>query len=199
MGWLIALAVVLVIALMPVGVYGLYNSQGAVIKLAIGPAHYQLYPSGKKTDKKNKGKQSKEHFSSTQKATGKSGGSVSDFLPFIRTVLELLSELRRKIRANRLELKIILGGNDPCDLGIKYGRAWAILGSLIPVLERVFNIRKRELEVECDFNALDTTIFARIEIAISFAGLLYLATRYGLRVLKQYIDFSNKRKGGATT
>ncbi len=199
MGWLIGLGVVLLIAMLPVGIHGVYNSQGAVIKLAIGPVRYKLYPSEKKTTKKNTIQQDEENFSSTRKATGKSGGSFSDFLPFIKTVLGLLHELRRKVKANRLELKLILGGNDPCDLSIRYGRAWAVLGSLIPVLDSVFNIKKRDLEVECDFTSSDTTIYARADIAISLAGLLYLAARYGLRALKQYIDFLNKRKGGAET
>lgn len=126
----------------------------------------------------------------------KKGGAVTDFLPLVRIVLELLHSFRRKLRARRLELKIILGGDDPCDLAVAYGRAWAALGNLMPQLERFLRIDKRDMQVECDFTAETTVVTARMDLSISLGRLLGLGGVYGFRLLK---GFYKIRKGGAET
>ena len=98
---------------------------------------------------------------------------------------------------HRLELKLILGGDDPCDLAENYGKSWAALGNLIPRLEENFVIRKRDMEVECDFTADSTVIFARLDISITLGRLIALGVRYGIRALRAYLKIMNKRKGGA--
>ena len=47
----------------------------------------------------------------------------------------------------------MLGGGDPCDLAINYGKAWAALGNLWSRLEQFFVIKKRDVEIQCDFEA----------------------------------------------
>ena len=73
---------------------------------------------------------------------------VTDFLPLVKVVLQFLDGFRRKLRVNVLELKVVLAADDPCDLAVNYGRAWAAVGNLMPSLERVFVIQKRNIEVE---------------------------------------------------
>ena len=60
-------------------------------------------------------------------------------------MLDLLADFKGKLRVDILELDLVLAGGDPCDLGIKYGKAWAAVGNLLPQLERVFVIRKRNI------------------------------------------------------
>ncbi len=199
MGYLIALFIIIGVALIPVRIYARYNVYGAAVNLHLGPVRISLYPSKhKKAKKKSKSTDQFEEFESKQK-NASTGGRVSDFLPLFATVLNFLNDLRRRIRINCLELKLILGGTDPCDLSVNYGRAWTVLGSLMPPLSRAFVIKKRNLEVECDYNATETTITAKVDISITVAKLLYLAARYGIQVLKQYLQIVNKRKGGAVT
>ena len=81
----------------------------------------------------------------------KSGGSIYDFLPIVDLVLDFIAAFGRKLRVNQLQLKLILAGGDPSDLAVNYGRGWAVLGNLMPLLEKAFVIQKRDLEVECDF------------------------------------------------
>ena len=87
-----------------------------------------------------------------------------------------------------------MAGGDPCDLAINYGRAWTAIGNLMPRLERVMKIKKRDIAVDCDFMAEHTSVYARIDATISLGGLLYLVVRYGVRALKQFISM---KKGGA--
>lgn len=127
------------------------------------------------------------------------GGSWTDFLPLVKTGLDFLGDFRRKLRLNVLELKLILAGGDPCNLAINYGRAWAAVGNLMPQLDRLFVIKKRDVEVECDFTASTTTVIARLDITITLGRLIGLAVGYGIRGLKEFLAIKKKRKGGAVT
>lgn len=199
MGWLIALAVVGLLAVLPLGVSARYEAGGALVRLIIGPYRKTVYPSERKKEKPEKKKEEKPKPASggtKKKEPEKKGGKLSDFYPLIETALKLLGDLRRKLRVKRLEMKIILAGDDPCDLATNYGRAWAALGNLMPQLERFLVIKKRDLQVECDFTADTTFIYARADVTITLGRLLYLLVRYGVRALKQYLKI---QKGGAVT
>ena len=113
-------------------------------------------------------------------------------------MLEFLSDFKSKLRVNNLELKLILAGDDPCDLAVNYGRAWVALGNLVPVLERFFVIKKRDMEVECDFTAEKTLIFARMELTITFGRILKVGVYHGFRILCKFLTIMKSRKGGAT-
>lgn len=191
-GWLFVFALLVGIAMLPIGVQACYDSSGAKLKLAAGLFRFTLYP-----NKRKSGKNKKDEFEGISKKTGKTGGSVLDFLPIAQLVLEFLNTFSKKLVVKNLQLKLILGGGDPCDLAIHYGRGWATLGSFIPLLETVFVIKKRDLEVECDFCANKTTIMANVDMRITFARLLTIAVRYSLRAIKVYFKILNKRKGGA--
>lgn len=198
MGWLIALAILTLIALLPLGVSAQFASDGAWVKLCIGPFRYALYPAQKKKPKEKKNPKEKpkaQGGDASGQPQPKSGGKLSDFYPLIDTALAFLDALRRKIRVNRLDLVLTLAGDDPCDLAQNYGKAWAALGNLWPRLEEFFVIRKRNVQVQCDFTADTTRIYAHIHVTLTVARLLGLLGRYGVRALKQYL---NIKKGGAT-
>lgn len=205
MGWLIALGILVLLAVLPLGVDALYDSSGPRVKLAAGPVRITLYPRNKKKPKEKKPEKPKETQKQKQKtpaaaqAPEKSGGSWQDFLPLVRLGLDFLGDFRRKLRVNRLEMKLILAGDDPADLGMAYGRAWAALGNLWPRLERCFVIKKRDVQIECDFEASKTLITARLELTITLGRLLVLGVGYGIRALKEYLKIKNQGKGGAAT
>ena len=92
-----------------------------------------------------------------------------------------------------------MAGGDPADLAVNYGKTWAAVGGLMPQLERIFVIKKRNIAVQCDFTAEKTLIYARLDVTITLGRLLALVVRYGIRALRQFIDIKNKRKGGAKT
>lgn len=204
MGWLIALAILILLAIIPLGVTARYNADGFILDLLIGPFRKGILP-GKEKDSKEKKKEKKSEQKKTGGKSGapaheeeKKGGPITDFIPIVQTVLAFLNDFRKKIRIKRLDVKLIMAGDDPCDLAVNYGRANAALGNLWPQLERCFVIKKRDVEIECDFEASETVITARADVTISFGWLLVLVVRYGVRALKQYLAIRNKRKGGKT-
>ena len=198
MGWVIALAVLVGLAILPIGVSAIYDSAGAVIRLIVGPLRFKVYPAEKKSGKKKEERPAKEKTKAAAPAAKKSqGGSITDFFPLVQVVLDFVKTFFRKLRVNRLELKVILAGDDPCDLALNYGRAWSALGSLIPVLEESLVIKKRDTQVECDFTADATTVYARADLTITVGRILSMGVRYGIRALREFIKINNLRKGGA--
>lgn len=193
--WGILVLVIVLLAVMPIGVNAVYAIDGAAVRLIFGPVRFLVFPKPRKTEKVQKEK-SDDKTKSQGKANQK-GGSVKDFFPLVRMILDFLGELRTKLRIDRLELKLILAGDDPCDLAVGYGRAWAALGNLMPQLERVFVIKKRDVEVECDFTASSTCVYARVDLTITVARILSLGLRHGYHILKEYFKIMNQRKGGA--
>ena len=111
--------------------------------------------------------------------------------------MEFLDHFRRKIRVRCLQFKLILAGDDPSDLAVNYGRAWAAVGSIMPQIERLFVIKKRNIEVECDFLAEQTLVFARLDATITVFRTLHLLSRHGIKAIKQLLELKNLRKGGA--
>ena len=192
MGWLIALAVLAGIAILPVGIRGVYRESEACIWLLIGPLKFRLYPTKPKEEKATL--QPKKEAA---RGSAKKGGKLQDFLPIARTVVDFLNQLRKKVGVKNLELKVILAGDDPCDLAVNYGRAWAALGNLLPQLDRVLTIRKKNIEVECDFAAETTRVYVKVDATVSVARALHLGGRYGGKIIKDILKLKKLRKGGA--
>jgi hypothetical protein len=216
MGWLIAFGILFLLAILPLGASVKYNADGPLIRIIGGPIRLTVFPRKKKDKKENKPKKEKkknkeedapseEEKSKKKTVAGeeapeeeKKGGSVLDFLPLVQVGINFLGDFRRKLRVNRLDLKLIMAGDDPCDLATNYGRIWEAIGNLFPLLERAFVIKKRDIEVECDFEACETVISARLDITITLGRIISLAVRYAVRALIEFIKIKNKRKGGAS-
>ena len=201
MGWLIALGVIVLLAMMPLGVSVRYNAGGPYVGLILGFFKLQIIPGKKKADKAEKPKKKAKPKQTTPQpqkaASSEKGGSITDFLPLLRLVFDLLIDFRRKLRVRTLELKVTLAGGDPCDLAVNYGRAWAALGNLAPQLDRFFIIQKKDMQVQCDFEADTTLIVARLDLTITLGRLLRLAFCYGIRGIREYLKIMKLRKGGA--
>lgn len=206
MGWLIALGILVLLAITPVGVLAAYNSEGILLRVIAGPVKITILPAKpkEKKPKESAPKTSQKTAKPTKPAaktekTQEKGGSVTDFLPLLQIVFDFLGEFRRKLRVNCLELKLIMAGGDPCNLAVNYGKAWAAVGNLMPQLERFFVIKKRDVQVECDFTGSQTLIIARLAITITIGRIISMAVRYGIRALRAYLKIVNKRKGGNET
>ena len=211
MGWIIALAVLVLLAILPLGASVLYDAEGARVRVVAGPLKIQVFPMKKKPkkykpkkEKNKKAKKSKksadeENAEDSKKPAPKpeNGGSWTDFLPLVRIALDLLNDLRCKIRVDHLKLHMTMAANDPCDLAINYGRMNASLAGVIAQLERFLVIKKRDIHIDCDFTTSQTVILARLDLTITLGRILYLAVRYGIRALTTFLKIKKQREGGA--
>ena len=203
MGWIIALLILFLLAILPLGASVIYDEDGPRVRIVAGPVKIQVFPMKKKAKKEKPKKEAKKKPAKAEKPAKKpapkpkSGGSWTDFLPLVRIALDLLNDLRRKLRVNELKLHLTMAGDDPCDLAVNYGRMNASLAALLTQLERFLVIQKRDVHIDCDFAASETVILARLDLTITLGRILSIAAVYGVRGLKTFLNIKKQREGGA--
>ncbi len=201
MGWLIFLAVLLLLGSMPLGLRLRYDAGGAEAVLLVGVFRLGLYPMSDRLyrllhrPKKQKTQPVPQAPTAPPQPPPKKkpGGDWKRFLPLLQTGLDFLGDLRRKLRVDHLTFHLIMAGDDPADLAVYYGRAWAAVGCLMPRLDRAFVIKKRDVQVECDFVGTETRVVFAMDLTIALGRLLGLAVRYGIRIVKQSLAIKKKK------
>ena len=202
--WMIVLlifAFFFLIGCIPVGADVSYLGGVLTVKAKIGLLRLTLLPKKpKKPQKQKKSKKSKkkpkpEKPKEKKKPQPLSGG-ISGVMELLQFACDTLGDLRRKLRMERLELHVRFGaGDDAAKTAISYGRAWALIGTMLPMLERIFVIKERDIGAELDYNKEEKmTLDARLCITITIGRALALALRAGIRFLKIYKEMN---KGGA--
>ena len=205
MGWLIFLAILIGLGCVPLGVRLRYDEDGPLAAVLLGRLPIVLYPlpgwlkkltsrekkDGEKKPKKEKPKKEKPPKDTVGEAP--QGGSWKKFLPLVRLGLHFLGDFRRKLRVNRLVLRLTLAGDDPCDLAVNYGRAWAAVGNLLAALKRAFVIQKRDVEVQCDFLGEETKVVFAMDLTITLGRVLGLLVKYGIRAVKILLKMKNQK------
>ena len=205
MGWLIFLAILIGLGCLPLGVRLRYDEDGPLAAVLLGRLPIVLYPvpgwlkkltSREKKDGAKKPKKEKPKKEKPPKDTvgeGPQGGSWKKFLPLVRLGLHFLGDFRRKLRVNRLVLRLTLAGDDPCDLAVNYGRAWAAVGNLLAALQRAFVIQKRDVEVQCDFLGEETKVVFAMDLTITLGRILGLLVKYGIRAVAILLKMKNQK------
>ena len=205
MGWLIFLAILIGLGCVPLGVRLRYDEDGPLAAVLLGRLPIVLYPlpgwlkkltsrekkDGEKKPKKERPKKEKPPKDTVGEAP--QGGSWKKFLPLVRLGLHFLGDFRRKLRVNRLVLRLTLAGDDPCDLAVNYGRAWAAVGNLLAAMQRAFVIQKRDVEVQCDFLGEETKVVFAMDLTITLGRILGLLVKYGIRAVAILLKMKNQK------
>ena len=184
----IVLAILVLIALLPVGGAVEYGEDGLSAHLVIGPARILLYPRPKKPKKEKREKPSKKKKPEKADAAVKKGGK----LPMLRELLQLglgfLGEMRRKLLVRELTVRFAYGGAEPAETAIRYGKTCAAAHAVMPLFDQLFRVRKQDVRIIYDAAATEITVYARAAITIRIGQTAALAVRYGVRALKILIS-----------
>lgn len=198
----VILLIFVLIGCIPVGVDARYEEEALALWVKIGPVRAQILPAKEKKPRPAKKKSrpaknaEKRQSASAQKQAGKKKFTMPKLtLADIQALLELacntLGELRRKIRVEELTLHVCLGAQDAAKAAMNYGRCWAALGALTPMLERLFVIKKRDIQPILDYNETGTKLTAHLALTITIGRALALALRAGARFVRLWV---NKKK-----
>lgn len=187
------LGLILLVLILPMGVRLNYSADGLVLKLVLGLVRLTLIPrkKGKKKEKKpKKPKKTKEKkpkasaSASPKQPEQKKGGKLSGLSQYLPLLFELIGHFRRRLLMRHLTVLVNLAGDDPCDLALLYGKANGAVGAAIPLLERAFRIRRRDIQIFCDFLADETEVYVDLEVVACPLRLLTVSLRYGWKLLK---------------
>lgn len=183
------LFLIVVILLMPVNLYLAFD-ETLTIRVRYAFFSYILYPQEEKKEqeKPNRQKSRKQAKKSVKKPPKKEGkekekihplASVADMfkedgvsatLSYIMELVKLAgTEVKRVLRilvVDRLELELSIASEDAADTAVDYGKACGIVYPAQAVLETVFRIQKRHIQIYPDFTAQKgkALIFLKIHV-----------------------------------
>lgn len=188
---LVIFAVLVLIGCIPVGVDARYGADGIFLAAKIGPFRLQLLPQKPKKKKKKPAKKQQPAAKPAKKKPAEKkknpllSGGVDGLLQLLGLAFDTLGDLRRKLRVNALMLHVTVpGGDDPAKAAMNYGRAWAAIGALTPAVERLFVIKKRDIQPELNYNETQMKVDAHLVTTITIGRSLALALRAGVGFLK---------------
>lgn len=188
--WLILLGVLLLallLAQLRVGGRAEYTADGFAAWLRVGAWHKQIFPTEEKPKKRVK---RKKQASKPSKAEGKKpeqekrGGKLAQLRTFLPLLLEAVGALQRKLRVERLVLRLTWASDDPASTALGYGAANAAMGALYPLLEQTFTIKKSEIDIALDFQAHEPELYACAAFSLTLGQLLTLTLRYGAKAIE---------------
>ena len=192
---LIVAVLILILALLPVGITARFDGKDTDIRLIIGPFQRKTQPAGI-----NYLELIDTLYAAEEEIVDSHSGQssfVRRFISQLRSLVMLLSEARKVVKIRCLELKLILGGDDPCDVALSYGATAAAVWNLLGALDRLFVIRKRNVDIGCDFEAANTLVMARLDFTLPVYRLVTFLWRYFVRLVRIEMKKHNKQKGGA--
>lgn len=197
--WMTLLVILLALFLLgciPVGVDAGYEESGYFVKLKVGFLRLTLLPRPQKPKKQKKRsapkKQPEKSTAEPKKKAAPTLTKPENLLALLHLGCDVLGSFRKKLRVEKLTLQIRFGG-DAASAAINYGRAWALIGVLTPLLERFFVIRERQISPELCYETDGMHVQARLVLTITIARALSLALYAGVKFLK---FFANNKKGG---
>ena len=186
-------AILVIITLMRVGVFVIWDGS-LTLKLILGPIRLSLSSDSKKS----------EDVSSAEKKTKKQRASKSENKqksPWPRVLfsnwhelLELVGRVLRMPLLDPLVLKVTFGGEDPASGALNYGRAWALVGALMPILERNFTIGRRDINVQLDQKASEISVYAKAALTARVGQCIRLAVSALILFLRLYNETKQTEK-----
>lgn len=191
---IIALVIAL-IAYMKVGIQVTWDGALA-LRLIVGPIRVSIL--SRKDTEETASKESDQKKSDPKKKTHRSNRKNSPWPKVLlanwQELLELVGRVLHMPYLNPLILKVVFGGEDPAASAINYGRAWALVGVVMPLLERNFQIGKREIDVQHDRDAKKMSVYAKAALTVRVGQCVGLAVSALLLFLRLYKETKQSEK-----
>lgn len=185
----VVLGALVLLGLVPVGVYAVYDADLTVSLTVLG-IRIRLYPAKKKAKKKSKPAAEQTEAPKKKEKKPFSLPSRSSLEQYLHLLLELLGKLRRKILIRRLTLHAIFGGSDAADAALNYGKAWAAIGTAMPLLDACFRIKKQDVGAFQSEDEKKLRLYAKAAATLTVGQVLALA----LQVFTQFIKIQKTKE-----
>ena len=173
-----------------------YSEEGILAQLRVLWFKITLFPAKPRQEKPKKPKEPrkpkkprepkkpKEKPNGERPLTEKLGGLWSLFQDAVPMVCQAAGKLLHKLRVEELTLHLTWAAEDPADA------VW-------PLLDRAFDIRKRDVGVAVDFQRTDPIIYARAILSFTIGQLVSLGVVYGFKALALFLRHRPKRRKAA--
>jgi len=163
----IVIFILVLLAFLRFGVIAEYNDEGFRLWAKAGFIKFELL---KDTEKKPKKKKEKKEKSTVNFKPG----SLSDLMVILRSVKTMLSRFRRRLLIRYLILYYTSAGDDPAKTAMIFGASYAVFNTIIPMLEKNFRIKKRDLRAFADFESREQKIYAKAAVSLAVWEVFYI-------------------------
>ena len=99
----------------------------------------------------------------------------------------------RRIRISPMEISAVIGGEDPADTAILYGKLNAAMWTVMPELEKLINMPDPHVHLETDFNAPDTRVSGEVGLSFRIGDLLAIGFAFAGPALRWFMAFRKEK------
>lgn len=200
---IILLAVFWLLGQIRLGVVAEYRAEGLRVWLRVGLWSIPVFPLKPKKRKKNSPPQPSsagpeqpkpKREPPTPNWSEQIGGALEYGKALLPILLEAAGQFRRKIRLDKLRVKVTVGAADPADAAMRYGQANGALGALWGTLNEVFDLRDGEASAVVDFDAREITVYALAALSLKLGQIVWLGLYFGCRALRAFLRVRGQRK-----
>ena len=191
---LVILVVLWLISLVRIGGRVRYGQAGLFVTALAGPFRIQLLPVKERPKKKKKPKKEKKLKEKPAQAKKHKKepvegqpGTLSRLMKLLPVVGQACGSLKRKIRIDDLELKLIWGGSDAAAIALGYGRANAALGMLWPLFDHNFKVKRHSFQIGMDYGAAQPMVELQTVVTMTVGQIVTLGVHYGVKALFTWI------------
>ena len=185
----IVLFLLLVIFLSRVGAEMVFGAETGVT-LRLGPVRVQVLPRKEKAKKPKKEKPPKKRKEEKPK---KEMPKIT-----VRAILRVLPELWsiakkglrmtfRRIRISPMEILAVIGGEDPADTAILYGKLNAAMWTVMPVLTELVQMPDAHIHLEPDLQGGETRVRGKVGITARIWDLTVMGFACGIPLIKWFL------------
>lgn len=200
--FLIILAVIILILLIPVGADVSYLAGSPAIRLKVGFVGIRVFPGKELTDEERASKIAKRERKKAKKAARKAQKvkkeeepesepekqrlklKREDIFQIARLGLDIMSRFRKCLSIDVLHLKIVVSSEDPFDSVMRYGRLNAAVGTILPSLHRTFKIKEERIETDLRVDGSPLQLEGRLVLTIQIWESLFIGACAGIGFLK---------------
>ena len=148
----------------------------------VGPKQIQVYPIRKKqaADEAVKKAEQKEPVKEPKKHAGMP--SVETLCQYAKLGISALGAVLRGLRVDLLRCYAVIHEEDAAQTAIRYGAACAAVTGVLPVMDGVLNIKKKDIQIDVDFQGA-ASLLLDIRITAAVGRLLAIGLVYAFKFI----------------
>ena len=198
---IIIIVFLLILNLVPIGVDGGYENSSFFLSLKVGPFRVmrilpapELSEEEKRRREFRKAEKKEKKSAKSKKEANTESDSEKKFdkdliVALIPMGLHALKRFRHRLSIDLFKIYFVSGGN-PYSAAMNYGYISAAFGTILPLLDSLFNIGERDVRVSVDFDAGQTSVDARLILTIQLWEVIYIAVAFAAEFIRYKINNS---------
>ncbi len=205
----IILAVLILIAITPVGAVAEYSDKAVTLSAVAGLIRIKLLPrpekaSGKpkkekKPKKKKEKKKPKPKKEKPKEPAAKKPGTVKLLMKLLPVAGKALNRFRKKLTIDELTIWYLVASDDPYKTAMTFGYMNAGVDPVLMAIGKIFRIKKKSVRTSVSFETSEPLIYAKAKLTIRIWQILYIGFGLLFGALITYIRFklqNDSQKGG---